>query len=219
MLSTVKVVVLGEGRVGKTSLMLRYTKDTFSDSQEPTVSASYVEKRVNLDGKPCKVNVWDTAGQERFHALGPLYYRDADAALVVFDVTDQGTLDKAKLWVKELRAMVEDRIPIALAGNKSDLQHDRVVSEEQAEAVARETGAALFWTSALANRNVDQVFVHLVRQALAREQDKLLKRQAAGAATTSNSASHSSGAGPLILEGVPARPSGGASSDDSGGCC
>merc|ERR1712159_529982 len=102
--SAFKVVLLGEGRVGKTSLLLRYVKDSFSDSQAPTVQAPYLSKPVKLENDSrVTLNVWDTAGQERFHALGPIYYRDADGALLVYDITWKESLDRVKKWVGELR--------------------------------------------------------------------------------------------------------------------
>ena len=101
-----KVVLLGEGRVGKTSLVLRFCKDTFSESQSPTIQASFLDKAVTVGENRISLAIWDTAGQERFHALGPIYYRDADAALLVFDITDPDSFTKVKSWVKELRKMV-----------------------------------------------------------------------------------------------------------------
>lgn len=101
-----KVVMLGEGRVGKTSLVLRFCKDTFSDSQPPTIQASFLDKPMTVGDKRVNLAIWDTAGQERFHALGPIYYRDADAALLVYDITDPDSFTKVQTWVKELRKMV-----------------------------------------------------------------------------------------------------------------
>ena len=101
-----KVVLLGEGRVGKTSLVLRFCKDTYSDSQAPTIQASFLDKVVSVGDSRVSLAIWDTAGQERFHALGPIYYRDADSALLVFDITDPDSFIKVKSWVKELRKMV-----------------------------------------------------------------------------------------------------------------
>ena len=72
-----KIVLLGEGRVGKTSLVLRYVNDEFDDRQTSTLQASFLKKRLNMGGSSVLLNIWDTAGQERFHALGPIYYRDA----------------------------------------------------------------------------------------------------------------------------------------------
>ena len=83
-----KVVLLGEGRVGKTSLVLRFCRDIFSGEQPPTIQASCMDKVLRVGDQQLHMVIWDTAGQERFHALGPIYYRDADAALLVFDITE-----------------------------------------------------------------------------------------------------------------------------------
>ena len=72
-----KVVLLGEGRVGKTSILLRYTRGEYSDRQISTLQASYLDKKINVGATSVQLSIWDTAGQERFHALGPIYYRDA----------------------------------------------------------------------------------------------------------------------------------------------
>ena len=123
-----QVVLLGEGRVGKTSLLLRYVKDSFSDSQAPTVQATYLSKTVKLENDArVTLNVWDTAGQERFHALGPIYYRDADAAVLVYDITDADSFARVKTWVKELRQIAGGEISLAVCANKSDLERSRSV--------------------------------------------------------------------------------------------
>jgi Ras-related protein Rab-21 len=72
-----KIVLLGEGRVGKTSILLRYIKGEYSDQQISTLQASYLDKKISIGTQQVQLSVWDTAGQERFHALGPIYYRDA----------------------------------------------------------------------------------------------------------------------------------------------
>ena len=72
-----KVVLLGEGRVGKTSILLRYTRGEYSDRQVSTLQASYLDKKIDVGSASVQLSIWDTAGQERFHALGPIYYRDA----------------------------------------------------------------------------------------------------------------------------------------------
>ena len=110
-----KVVMLGEGRVGKTSLVLRFCKDTFSDSQPPTIQASFLDKPMTVGDKRVNLAIWDTAGQERFHALGPIYYRAADAALLVYDISDPDSFIKVQTWVKELRKMVSRRCRAAAA--------------------------------------------------------------------------------------------------------
>ena len=91
-----KVVLLGEGRVGKTSILIRFCQNNFDDRQQPTLQASYLDKKLNVDQQSVHLSIWDTAGQERFHALGPIYYRDADAALLVYDITDGDTLGRVR---------------------------------------------------------------------------------------------------------------------------
>jgi len=126
-----KVVLLGEGRVGKTSLVLRFCRDTFVDGQPPTIQASCLERALRLGDKTCNLVIWDTAGQERFHALGPIYYRDADAALLVYDITDTDSFKRIQVWVRELRKMVGADIQLSIAGNKIDLERQRVVSRRR----------------------------------------------------------------------------------------
>jgi Ras-related protein Rab-21 len=168
---TFKCVTLGEGRVGKSSLIIRYTLDAFDEEHPPTMKASFVEKRINIESCSIVLNLWDTAGQERFHALGPIYYRDADAALLVFDVTDEESFVKVKRWISELRTMVADDIPICLAGNKSDLEKERTVDKSVAEDYAKSAKVELFWTSALTNKSVDACFLYLARAALTRAKE------------------------------------------------
>lgn len=127
-----KVVLLGEGRVGKTSILLRYTRGEYNDRQVSTLQASYLDKRVLVGGTTAQLSVWDTAGQERFHALGPIYYRDADGALLVYDITDAESFNKVRKWVKELRKIVGNDIVIAIAGNKIDMEKNRSVNEQEA---------------------------------------------------------------------------------------
>ena len=94
--------------------------------------ASYLDKRVSVGTTNAQLSVWDTAGQERFHALGPIYYRDADGALLVYDITDAESFTKVRKWVKELRKIVGEGISIVIAGNKIDLERNRQVNEKEA---------------------------------------------------------------------------------------
>ncbi|KPI83320.1 putative small GTPase [Leptomonas seymouri] len=164
-----KVVLLGEGRVGKTSLISRYVNNTFDEKEASTVQASmYSSKAVPINdpsgapGAMSEVNLalWDTAGQERFHALAPMYYRSADGAIIVYDVTDADTLRKVRTWAKELYAVVgEGNIQLVLCGNKADTPpSEQEVAEGEGAAVAAELGAAHLFASAKTGRNVDEVF-------------------------------------------------------------
>lgn len=161
-----KVVLLGEGAVGKTSLVLRYVENKFNEKHISTLQASFLTKRLNIAGRRVNLALWDTAGQERFHALGPIYYRDSNGALLVYDITDEDSFKKVKTWVKELRKMLGDDICLRIVGNKTDMDKDRHVSVEEAESYAESVGAKHFHTSAKLNKGIEELFLDLSKAML-----------------------------------------------------
>ncbi|XP_063546820.1 ras-related protein Rab-21 [Cydia strobilella] len=159
-----KVVLLGEGCVGKTSLLLRYIEDKFNDKHLTTLQATFLNKKININGKRINLSIWDTAGQEKFHALGPIYYRNSNGAILVYDITDEDSFVKVKNWVKELKKMLGPDIVLLIAGNKIDLEHERTVPLEEAESYAAMVGAKHFYTSAKLNQCVEDLFLELTRE-------------------------------------------------------
>lgn len=164
----VKLVLLGEAAVGKSSVVLRFVNNEFQDNKEPTIGAAFLTQKCRLEDKVIKFEIWDTAGQERFHSLAPMYYRNAQAAVVVYDVTKAPSLDKAKSWVKELQRQANPNIVIALAGNKVDLVEEesdaRQVPTEEAKAYAEESGLLFFETSAKQGTGVQEVFTEIAKK-------------------------------------------------------
>ena len=131
-----KLVLLGDSAVGESSLVLRFVRGQFFEYQESTIGAAFLTQTVALNDTTVKFEIWDTAGQERYHSLAPMYYRGAAAAIVVYDITNRDTFQRAKQWVKELQRQGNPNIVIALAGNKSDLNSKRKVEPEEAESCA-----------------------------------------------------------------------------------
>lgn len=160
-----KIVLLGEGRVGKTSIVVRFVRGKYDAHAPSTLQASFLKKQLTVGDEPVTLNIWDTAGQERFHALGPIYYRDADGALLVYDITYADSLERVKEWVKELRKMNRD-IPIAIAGNKIDLEKDRHVPVSEAVSYAKSIGAIHMHTSAKLNKGLDDIFQKLAAKCI-----------------------------------------------------
>ncbi|KAL3423612.1 rab GTPase vps21 [Phlyctema vagabunda] len=182
--SSVKLVLLGEAAVGKSSLVLRFVNNDFQENKEPTIGAAFLTQKCNLPTRTIKFEIWDTAGQERFASLAPMYYRNAQSALVVYDLTKPTSLIKAKHWVAELQRQASPGIVIALVGNKLDLTNEasesnnslgddddadanegddsngdaRKISTAEAKSYAEEEGLLFFETSAKLGTNVTEVF-------------------------------------------------------------
>lgn len=169
---TVKVVLLGEGRVGKTSLALRFVHNTFNHSQQASLQASFLTKQITAANEQVELAIWDTAGQERFHALGPIYYRDAQAALLVYDITDADSFTRVQTWVQELRQMVGPGIVIAIAANKQDLQRMRTVSAEESEAYAASIHALHVGTSAKTGLGLQDIFQAIADQVVVKSPEQ-----------------------------------------------
>lgn len=171
-----KCVLLGEGCVGKTSVVLRYVENKFNEKHLTTLQASFLNKKLNIGGKRVNLSIWDTAGQERFHALGPIYYRDSNGAILVYDITDEDSFQKVKSWVKELRKMLGNDICLCIAGNKIDMEKERHVAVAEAEAYAASVGARHFHTSAKLNKGIEEMFLDLSKGMIEKAANDTISR-------------------------------------------
>ncbi|KAM9837586.1 ras-related protein Rab-5C-like isoform 1-T6 [Aulostomus maculatus] len=159
-----KLVLLGESAVGKSSLVLRFVKGQFHEFQESTIGAAFLTQSICLDETTVKFEIWDTAGQERYHSLAPMYYRGAQAAIVVYDITNADTFTRAKTWVKELQRQANPNIVIALAGNKADIATNRAVEHQEAQVYADENNLLFMETSAKTAMNVHEIFMAIAKK-------------------------------------------------------
>jgi len=154
-----KIVLLGESGVGKSNLVLQFVKGQFHEGKESTIGAAFLSHSLDLEDRIVKFEIWDTAGQERYHSLAPMYYRGAQAAVVVYDITDEASFEKAKNWIKELLRQASPNILIVLAGNKCDLADSaRRVQQADVAAYADEAKIHFMETSAKTAQNVQPLF-------------------------------------------------------------
>jgi len=156
-----KVVLIGKSGVGKTSIISRYITDTFKDSLMTTPGANFTTKKVDFPQykKSIKFEIWDTAGQERYRSLAKVFYNNAAACLLVFDITNKDSFDDIKnYWIPEIKENGQKDIILALAGNKSDNYLKEQVSDNEGKALAKEINAIYMRTSAKLNSSIDEIF-------------------------------------------------------------
>lgn len=127
-----------------------------------TKATMFANVKMEAGESTVDVSIWDTAGQEKFHALGPIYYRDAQGAVLAYDITDKDSFDKVKVWLKELHTVVGENIQVVIVGNKCDLERDRKVPKREAEEWAQANNARHFLCSAKLGLRVTDAFQSLV---------------------------------------------------------
>ncbi|KAD4386300.1 hypothetical protein R6Q59_009552 [Mikania micrantha] len=163
-----KLLLIGDSGVGKSSLLLSFTSGNTIDDISPTIGVDFKVKYVNISGKKLKLAIWDTAGQERFRTLTSSYYRGAQGVIMVYDVTRRETFTNlSDVWAKEIdmHSTNQDCIKM-LVGNKVDKETDRVVTKKEGVEFAREYGCLFIECSAKTRVNVEQCFEELVLKIL-----------------------------------------------------
>ena len=133
-----KVVVAGPSAAGKTCIINRIALDTFSSDIVATLTAAFTRKEYQHKDHTIALSIWDTAGQERFASISPIYFRGAQFALLVFDVTNQQSYDNVKYWYDQLKLRSGVNTSAYLVANKCDLKNERIVAKEVAEQFAAE---------------------------------------------------------------------------------
>eukprot|EP01010_Urceolus_cornutus_P000837 NODE_1343_length_955_cov_754.207506_g1035_i0.p1 GENE.NODE_1343_length_955_cov_754.207506_g1035_i0~~NODE_1343_length_955_cov_754.207506_g1035_i0.p1 ORF type:complete len:210 (-),score=30.20 NODE_1343_length_955_cov_754.207506_g1035_i0:259-888(-) len=167
-----KVIILGDSGVGKTSLMNQYVNRKFDTRYKATIGADFLTKELEVEGTLVTLQIWDTAGQERFQSLGSAFYRGADACILVFDLTSQESFQHLTSWHDEFIIQAGQNKDFVLIGNKNDLEDKRVVSQKGALAWCSkhsqddENPIPHFETSAKENFNVEQAFYSVAKNAL-----------------------------------------------------
>ena len=161
-----KVVLVGESGVGKTSIITQFIDQTFQEDQQSTTGGTFSTKSVICDGgKVLKFEIWDTAGQERYRALTKMFYKDANAAIMVYDITRKESFEELKnYWSQQIRDSSPEGIILAIAANKSDLIEQETVDEEEARNFGKELGAIFTSTSAKNTMGINNLFEEIAKK-------------------------------------------------------
>ena len=160
-----KLLIVGESGVGKSSILTRFTEDTFSSDFMTTIGVDFKFKSLIIEGKTIRLQIWDTAGQERFRAITTCYYRGAQGILLVFDVTQPETFQKLPLWLEEIKKNCKKDVKVVVAANKID-EKVKNVDMNSVKEFCEKNNLKYIETSAKENTNIEKVFTELAKSVL-----------------------------------------------------
>ena len=161
-----KVILIGPGAVGKTSLLQRFVHNKFSERYELTIGVDFLSKDVIVNGFNIRITIWDIGGQERFKFMRNRFYDGANGALLVFDLTRSNTYTEIKKWLKEFQQHAGNNVPFVLIGNKLDLVENigEIIESQEAKKFAEDKNSIYIETSAKTGANVEDSFIGLAQK-------------------------------------------------------
>lgn len=164
-----KVLIIGDSAVGKSSLLLQFSDQTFSDNYVSTIGVDFKIRTLDVGGKQVKLQIWDTAGQERFQSITANYYHGSHAIALVYDVTDRKTFDNLRKWISDVDRLANKQVCRLIVGNKTDLSDKRVVRRDEGQALADSLGIPFIETSAKTASNVQEMFIKMCNEISRRQ--------------------------------------------------
>lgn len=162
----VKAIIIGDSGVGKSSLLYRFTDNDWNPHYIATIGVDFKVMTFERESKIIKLQLWDTAGQERFRTITHTYYRGTHGVMLVFDVTNRDTFENICEWMRDVEKFSATDVPLLLVGNKCDLNNERQVPREEAEAMAKRLGCSYVETSAKNNIEIEAAFAGLVNNCV-----------------------------------------------------
>ena len=174
----IKLILLGESAVGKTSIINRYVEDSFSNDIISSSSMTYSRKRLIINKQNIILNIWDTVGQEKFKSLSKLFFNDTKIVVLVYSITEKDTFIKLDYWLKAFQETIGDDVVLGVAGNKSDLFFQQTVNEEEGAKYAEKIGAIFSEISAKENKKgLDKFIEQLVTEYIKRNPNLITNRE------------------------------------------
>jgi len=189
-----KVLLLGQSNVGKTSIFQRYVRETYEEGYKATIGADFFSKEIMLDDREVIFQMWDTAGQERYRSLGQTFFRGSDACILVYDICNQESFRALSEWVKRFLKGVgmEDQdakdtgLIFVVVGNKKDLEDNRAVDSNTAQGFCNHHGFQFYETSAKENFQVSDVFQYIGQKGVEKSDKQMQQTQFSAAGATLN---------------------------------
>lgn len=193
----IKVVVVGNGAVGKSSMIQRYCKGIYTKDYKKTIGVDFLERQIEVNGEDIRLMLWDTAGQEEFDAITKAYYRGAQACVLAFSTVDRDSFEAIESWKRKVENEVGE-ISMVIVQNKIDLIDDAVVQHDEAEALAKKLHLRFYRTSVKDNLNIEEVFTFLAERYIHQlncedEEEAASSHQIGSNLINANAVSHNEG--------------------------
>ena len=169
-----KIIFLGDQYVGKSSILNRFYQDKFEEDYQATIGLDFHSKNVDINNTTIRLLLYDTAGQEKFKSLIPMYIRDANIIIVVYDITNKDSFIHTEHWANETKDLKREDAIFVLVGNKTDLEDKRVISRVDGEKFAEDNGLLFFETSAKSGKNVEELFNQCTTEIISRIEKGLI---------------------------------------------
>ena len=162
----VKIVLIGESGVGKTSIIYQFVDNNFQLEQPSTIGGTFASKKVKCkNGKALRLEIWDTAGQERYRSVAKMFYKDANAAILVYDITNKTSFEGLQnYWIPQVKESSPENIILIIVANKIDLFEREQVNEANAKKIAKEINASFVHTSAKDRSGINDLFLEIAKK-------------------------------------------------------
>ena len=169
------IMTLGNSSVGKTSFILRFTQNTYTDSYLATVGYDFKTKDIIIKGKKYKLLLYDTAGQERYKSLAPNMIRKSDGIIIMYDITNYSSFDSVPEFIEKIKELKGDNFPVILIGNKIDKEEERLVSEDEGKSLAEQYGIDFIEISNREGINIEEAGMNIVNRVIEERKNNKLK--------------------------------------------
>ena len=153
-----KLIVVGNQGTGKSCILNRFVNETFEENYQATIGLDFQSKNITIHDQDVRLIIYDTAGQEKFRSLIPMYIREAQITLLVYDISDKDSFDAMPNWIQEVKEVLNKEVVFALIGNKMDLESQRKVSYEEGKKLAEKNNFVFQEVSAKTGKNFENLF-------------------------------------------------------------
>ena len=163
---TIKIIILGDSKVGKTSFIIRFTKNKFDETYLATIGVDYKDRIINIENKLYKLMFYDTAGEEKYKSIPKNYIKNMQGIILMYDITDKSSFDSIIDWISDVKEIKGENFPMILVGNKIDLNESREVTEEMGYELAEKNQIEFFETSNKDGTNIQEAGLEIVYKIL-----------------------------------------------------